>query len=510
MDKVADVCLILEGTYPFVSGGVAYWAHALIQQQSHLKFHLVCILPPYAEPKMVFELPENVIGMTTLYLQELPNGTPMRDCNRGEVEKLFKQMEMPLLKLQHFGKLSDFKLLIEAINHFPKPLGKSILMESEESWHMTQQMYRAAMGESSFMNFYFSWKGLISSLYSILLATIPPARIYHAVSTGYAGLFLARAHIETGKPCILTEHGIYTNERRIEITVADWLYDQKTMDLSVNPSIYTRDLKDFWIDSFFGYSRLCYAACDKIITLFEGNQQYQIADGAAPEKLLVIPNGVDVARYDQIKRDANHPPTIALIGRVVPIKDIKSFIHAASILRDKIPNLRALLIGPTDEDPDYYAECVELVENLNLGKTVNFTGKVNTIDYLPEIDIVVLTSISESQPLVLLEAGAAGIPCVTTDSGSCSELIYGKLDEEPPLGPAGAIAPLSNPSAIAENIGLLLTDKNFYEACSRTIKKRVSTYYNASKVAGDYRSLYTSLLKQPEPLEAHAAAGGNK
>ena len=43
-----DVCIILEGTYPYVSGGVAQWTHDLIQQQQHLTFHLVCILPPYA------------------------------------------------------------------------------------------------------------------------------------------------------------------------------------------------------------------------------------------------------------------------------------------------------------------------------------------------------------------------------------------------------------------------------------------------------------------------------
>ena len=66
---------------------------------------------------------------------------------------------------------------------------------------MTLRMYRSMMGDSSFLNFYFSWKGLIASLYSILLADIPSAKVYHAASTGYAGLFLTRAHLETGRPC---------------------------------------------------------------------------------------------------------------------------------------------------------------------------------------------------------------------------------------------------------------------------------------------------------------------
>ena len=143
---------------------------------------------------------------------------------------------------------------------------------------------------------------------------------------------------------LITEHGIYTNERRIEITLADWLYDQRTMDLSIDPSIYERDLKDFWIDTFFGYSKLCYDSCDKVITLYYGNQEYQLADGADPKKLLVIPNGVDYDKYASIPRDHSHPPTIALIGRVVPIKDIKSYIHAVSILKDKIPDIKAYIM----------------------------------------------------------------------------------------------------------------------------------------------------------------------
>jgi glycosyltransferase involved in cell wall biosynthesis len=488
----ADVCLILEGTYPYVSGGVSHWAHDLIQKQNHLTFHLVCILPPFARPKQIYTLPKNVVGLTNIYLQELPKGTGF--VRREKVIDLFKNIELPLLKLQHFGRLEDFKTISDAINSFDAPLGSVVLMESEEAWNMTLRMYRATMGESSFLNFYFSWKGLMSSLFSILLAKIPPAKVYHAVSTGYAGLYLARAHLETGRPCLITEHGIYTNERRIEITLADWLYDQRTMDLSIDSTSLDRDLKDFWIDTFFGYSKLCYDACYKIITLYQGNQEYQIADGADPKKMVIIPNGVDVDKYAAIPRDHQHPPTIALIGRVVPIKDIKCYIHAASLLREKIPDLKAYIMGPTDEDKEYYQECLDLVDHLKLQNTVIFTGKVNVIDFFPKIDVVVLTSISESQPLVILEAGAAGIPCVATDSGSCPELIYGKIDENPPLGPAGAVTPLSNAGAIAENILLLLRDPHFYQACSKTIQERIRTYYNSPAVQHQYYDLYQEMI----------------
>jgi polysaccharide biosynthesis protein PelF len=222
-----------------------------------------------------------------------------------------------------------------------------------------------------------------------------------------------------------------------------------------------------------------------------------MADGADPKKLLVIPNGVNAEKFAALPRDTAHAPTIALIGRIVPIKDIKCFIHVASLLIDKIPDLKVYVMGPTTEDPDYYQECVELVNNLNLQQTVEFTGKVNVVEFIPKIDVVVLTSISESQPLVILEAGAAGIPCVTTDTGSCSELIYGKLDENPPLGPGGAVTSMSNPSSLADNILLLLRDKNFYNACSKAIRERVITYYNNPDIQRQYHHLYETLI-QPE------------
>lgn len=492
--KQADVCLILEGTYPYIGGGVASWAHDLIQRQSHFSFHLVCISPPFLRPEPVFELPKNVIGITNIYLQELPTGA--RFVKSSSIERLFNAIELPLIKLQHFGRLEDFQAIIAAFDKFEHPLGKAILLESLEAWNMTLHMYRMTMSGGSFLNFYFSWKGLMASFYSILLAELPKAKIYHAISTGYAGLFLARAHLKTNRPCLITEHGIYTNERRIEIALADWLYDQKTMSLAIEHPEYARDLKDFWIDTFYGYSKLAYDSCQKIITLYQGNQEYQIADGADPKRMCIIPNGVDVEVYGQVARSKNHPPTMALVGRVVPIKDIKSFIHAAAIIKGKCQDLLAYVMGPTDEDLEYYQECLDLVLHLGLQDTLIFTGNVHLLNFFPKIDVVVLTSISESQPLAILEAGAAGIPCVTTDAGCCPELIYGKVDEDPPLGPAGVVAPLSDSSAIAEGVLLLLRDATFYKSCSEAIQKRMRRYYDASSVEKEYYHLYRELMEK--------------
>ena len=117
--------------------------------------------------------------------------------------------------------------------------------------------------------------------------------------------------------------------------LADWIYDTPYASLSVDD--VPRNLKDMWRDTFASYSLACYEACRHILTIFGGNQRFQRADGAMPEKMRVIPNGVDVERFAAIRRvPGPRRPTIALIGRVVPIKDVKTFIRAAGLLQQQV------------------------------------------------------------------------------------------------------------------------------------------------------------------------------
>ena len=255
--------------------------------------------------------------------------------------------------------------------------------------------------------------------------------------------------------------------------------------------------------AFRSFSRACYEACDPIVTLYEGNTVLQIEDGAQRARLRVIPNGIDLARYGAPQREAGpRPPTVALIGRVVPIKDVKTFLRAAARLRDSIPELRALVLGPLDEDSGYVGQCRTLVDHLGLGGTVTFTGRVTLTDYLPQIDVVVLTSLSEAQPLVILEAGAAGIPSVATDVGACREMILGRSDEAPSLGAGGVVTPVANPAATAEAMARLLGDVAFRERCSRTIQARVQRHYDKADLDRRYRALYAELIATPDAAPA--------
>ena len=400
------------------------------------------------------------------------------------------------------------KEIFEVLRPHRSELGKETLLNSKAAWRLLVEMYESAVPNGSFNDYFWTWRASLGGLYAALLGDLPPALVYHTIATGYAGLYACRAAIETGRPSLLTEHGIYTNERRIEIAMSDWLYEPPQEGLSIDQS--RLDLKALWVRTFTSYSKACYEACDEIITLYEGNQVLQMQDGADASKLKVIPNGIDFERYSAVERDHDHPPTVALIGRVVPIKDCKTYIRACAILKKSVPNLKAYLFGPTEEDPEYFKDCEALVDFLELHGTFEFTGKVRLDDYLGRVDVIVLTSISEAQPLVILEAGAAGIPTVATNVGACSEMILGASSEDPPLGAGGAITALANPEECAQALAQLLTDKEWFEGCCRAIKERVRVHYNKSDLERTYRELYDNYrgreTRQREAPRAVAAS----
>ncbi len=497
-----DVCLVVEGTYPYVAGGVSSWTHDIITSLPHLSFHLMAILPPDPDTKLRYEVPENVTGITQVVLQEIPKlykGRKMR-----VPEELFDRLFDPLIEFQLTGSLTSLDTIIRELDPYRPLLNQNILLDSKPAWNLMLRMYHRLIPNGPFLDFFWTWRFLLGNLFTLLLAPLPKARLYHPVSTGYAGLFSARARLETGRPVLLTEHGIYTNERRIEIAMADWLYERPSDTLSIDDTV--RDIKSLWIGAFKVYSVACYEACERIITLFEGNQKFQIADGADPEKMAVIPNGIAWQVFDAIERvTEGRPPTIALIGRVVPIKDIKSFLRSCALIREVVENVRVWIMGPTDEDETYFEECQDLVQYLALEGTVEFTGRVKLTEYLGEVDVMVLTSISEGQPLVILEAGAAGIPSVSTDVGACSEMILGRSDEDPPLGPAGAISPVANPVKVAEEVVKLLTNQGWFERCQKAIAERIKTYYDKEDLKKAYGALYDELkamddVPRPDPI----------
>jgi len=190
----------------------------------------------------------------------------------------------------------------------------------------------------------------------------------------------------------------------------------------------------------------------------------------------------------------------------VPIKDIKTFIRAMLTVVRRMPEAEAWVAGPESEDESYAAECRQLIEQLGLSGKVKLLGMQRIEDVLPKIGVLVLSSISEALPLVVLEGFAAGVPAVTTDVGSCSELIYGLDGADAALGAAGRVVPIANPAALADEIVDLLGDEASWRAAQLAGIARVERFYALERMVDSYRELYEKLIASPtrDAFRSHA------
>ncbi|MGI9387692.1 MAG: GT4 family glycosyltransferase PelF [Methyloligellaceae bacterium] len=488
-----DVCILVEGCYPYITGGVSSWLNWLITELPEYTFAVVAITPNETPGEFKYQLSSNIKSFQAVSLHKSTNNV-MWSSATSHVEP--DHLADCLCRLGEEGRLHNLVDLMKVIRE--GGLSYDVLMNSRFSWNVVHNMYERQMPNGSFLHYFWAWRALYGGLFSMLLTPLPQARVYHTISTGYAGLLAARASVERRRPALITEHGIYTNERRIEILMADWISVSLEKGYSITDKRF--DLKDMWVRNFESYGKICYDACTKVVTLYEDNQFLQKKLGAQEQRLQVIPNGVNWDKFSKLPRAGiTDQPTVGLIGRVVPIKDIKTFLFAVAKVRKELPQLKALVIGPTDEDEAYYRECVELADDLDLVGCLEFTGSQDITKLLPLIHVLVLTSISEAQPLVVLESGAAGIPSVTTDVGSCRELIEGRKNETPKKGPGGIVANVASSDQIAEGLERLLSSPDTRRQYGEAMARRVHDSYNITDVRVMYANLYGDLCGRNEP-----------
>ncbi len=495
-----DVLIIAEGTFPYIKGGVSTWIYQLITGIPDINFGVVFLgsrREDYDEIK--YDLPKNLVHLEAHFLFD--------EVEKPQIEetKISDEDLMYINELHHWFKSSKRFYLPEYIKNLDFYNNKVTLdkfLYSSEAWEFILENYNKNSPDQSFIDYFWTVRNIHIPIWVVakLAKQIENYKIIHSPSTGYAGFLGALLHFDTGKPFILTEHGIYTRERKIDLLNADWIEDRRTIiQREIGEVEYVRTM---WVSFFEGLGRFTYSAADPIISLFDKARDIQISYGAPPEKTKIIPNGVDLKRFEKIlnKKD-KIPPVISLIGRVVPIKDIKTFIKAIRVVANHIENIQGWIVGPEDEDPDYARECRFLVETLNLEENIKFLGFKEVEDVLSETGIVTLTSISEGMPLVIIEGFAAGIPAVTTDVGSCRQLIYGGIDKEDiNIGKAGEVVPIANPTALAEAYLKILTDRDLYRKYKSSAIERVKKYYTIENFIESYRGIYKEALSKWQEL----------
>jgi len=500
----ADIALILEGTFPYVGGGVSSWIEQIVRAHPQHRFAIVFLgsrREDYGDFR--YELPDNVVHLEEHFLYEPASG-PGNPAEREGDPAGHALMERLLDALSEDASSPQAMQAFEAVVEQLMPGGAvqlSDFLYSRRAWQSICENYRRHCEDPSFIDYFWTVRMMYQPLWQLARVAheLIPVRAAHCASTGYAG-FLGALLAQTRElPLILSEHGIYTKERKIDLFNSEWIRD--------NRNVFQRDptelsfFRALWIHFFEWLGRYCYRHANPVIALYEANRQRQIDDGAAPERTLCIPNGIRLERFVPLRaeRPAQTPPVLCLIGRVVPIKDIKTFIRAMRRVVNQRPDAQGWIAGPTDEDPAYAAECESLVRSLGLQQHVRFLGMRRVEELMPQIGLVVLSSISEALPLVLLEGYAAGVPAVATDVGSCRQLIEGLAAEDRALGPSGTVVSIANPQQLADAALALLGDQAAWDAASSAAIARVERYYVDRLMFERYARVYAhALLRAPE------------
>lgn len=501
--KEADIALLLEGTFPYVSGGVSSWVNQIIRAFPELQFAIVFIgsrRQDYGDMK--YTLPDNVVHLETHYLYDFAGQGAKPEPRAGSREAFALSDHLHdgfKLETEAGMACGAFREIIRELMPGGR-LPEDDFLHSEESWRIISDRYRKNCTDPSFVDYFWTVRMMHAPIWKLARVAhdLIPVKAFHSVSTGYAGLLGAMLRQSRGRPLILSEHGIYTKERKIDLFKSEWIRD--------NRNVFQRDptelsyFRQMWIRFFEWLGRLCYDSADPIIALYEANRLRQVADGARAERTFNVPNGISLKRFAPLReqRPPTPPPVLCLIGRVVPIKDVKTFIRAMRRVVNQMPSAEGWIAGPEDEVPAYAEECHNLVASLGLEDKVKFLGFQKVEDLMPKIGLTILSSISEALPLVILEGYAAGVPTVSTDVGSCRQLIEGLEGEDRQLGVSGAVVNIADPQALADAALGLLSDTEAWTAASRAAIARVERYYSDELMFGAYRRVYEQALSAGE------------
>lgn len=467
------ICMVAEGCYPYVVGGVSSWIHSLIKSFPEHEFILMAIVANRSyRGKFAYELPENLTQVYELYLED----NDWVNEGSGKRQKRLNKEEYEALKSLLLNQNVKWKPLFALFSK--KKLSLNQLLMGQDFFRAARECYQLRYPEVVFSDFLWTMRSIYLPLFLAMRMNVPKADLYHCVATGYAGILGCMAKYKHNCKLLISEHGIYTREREEELIRAKWVQ-----------GIY----KNIWIEQFKKMSKLAYSEAELVTSLYEHARELQIELGCDKDITMVTPNGIDASRFvvtEDMKRTLEEDMIhVGAVLRVTPIKDVKTLIRAFAFAKEKVPALKLWIMGPTDEDPEYAEECMELVQTLEV-RDIVFTGRVNVPEYLWQMDMTILTSVSEGQPLTILEGYAAHKPAIATDVGNCRGLIYGEGDS---YGPAGILTHVMNVEEITAAILELAYSKEKREEMGENGYKRLMSRYKIEDMKRTYQKIYRDI-----------------
>jgi glycosyltransferase involved in cell wall biosynthesis len=228
-------------------------------------------------------------------------------------------------------------------------------------------------------------------------------------------------------------------------------------------------------------------------------KDWLLEQGYNPGRIVVIPNGVDLSRFDgpfdrnAIRREFGLEPGVPLVtvvSRLNYLKGLEHFLEAAALLVPRFPHVRFLIVGEAQlGDLRYLNVLTSLANRRGIGDKVIFTGvRADVPALLASSTISVMPSLNEALSNVLLESMAAGAPTVATRVGGTPEAMVDQV--------TGLLVPPADPAAMAAAIARLLSDPEFASALGRAARRVVEDRFSVGRMVEATEQLYMNLLAE--------------
>lgn len=222
--------------------------------------------------------------------------------------------------------------------------------------------------------------------------------------------------------------------------------------------------------------------------------------GKPSEDIHVVPNGININKFDKQKRDwefrrnyaADDEKIIFFAGRIVNEKGIQILFQAAPKILANYPNVKFVIAG---RGP-FMDELKGLAEYLGISQKVYFTGYLNDVQITKmykAIDIATFPSLYEPFGIVALEGMLAGAATVVSDAGGLNEIVSHRID--------GMKSYSGNPNSLADSILEVLYDEKLCKEMAKNAREKVIREFNWDTISKSTMKVYKDTIREYKTMQ---------